>query len=175
MVGFERALIGPSKRTFQLPNAVIMMIATRTATTKAPPGSIAQTKGVSIQESSELKLDRLHFRHKPICVVTQVSSDNIEHRVTEATDVQDVAPFRSLRRSVRLNVDADQLRSLDVSALEPNLILHELLPFGHYACRAVCTVRERTVGVDPALVVADQHAARKLSLAVPSIGFAKWD
>ena len=139
------------------------------------PGSVAQTKGVSIQESSELKINRLHFCHKPIRVVTQVRSDNVEHGVTEATDVQDVAPLRSLRRSVRLNVDADQLRSLDVSTLEPNLILHELLPFNHNARRAGCTVRERTVGVDPALVVADQNTAGKFAIAVPSIGFAKWD
>ena len=93
-------------------------------------GSIAETKGVSIQESSELKLDRFHRCYKAVRVVANGRSDNIEHSVTEATDVQDVAPFRSLRRSVRLDIDADQLRTVGVSTRQPNLILHELLPFG---------------------------------------------
>ena len=66
-------------------------------------GSIAQTKGVSIYGSIELKLDRIHFRNKTVRVVAQVRSDNVEHGVTEAADVQDVAPFRSLRRTVRLD------------------------------------------------------------------------
>jgi len=47
-----------------------------------------------------------------------------------------------------INVYADQFQSLDVSAREPNRILHELRPFGHDASRPSCAVRERTVGVD---------------------------
>lgn len=39
--------------------------------------------------------------------------------------------------------------------MEPNLILYKLLPFSHDACRDICTVRERTVGVDAVLIEPD--------------------
>ena len=90
----------------------------------------------------------------------------MEHRVTEAADVQDVVTLRSLRRTVRLDVDADQLRIGDAESL---LVLDELLPLGHHARRTVPT------STNPALVVAHQHAGRKLSLAKLRVGRAERD
>ncbi len=87
----------------------------------------------------------------------------MEHGVTEATDVQDVVSLRSLRAAVRLQVNADQLGSLDPQL---TLILDERLPLGHDARRALRTVTPRAALVDPALRVADQNRARKLALAV---------
>ena len=99
-----------------------------------------------------LKSKRSYFCYKAVRVVAQVRSDNVEHSVTEATDVQDVAPFRSLRRSARLDVDAYQFRTVGVSTRQPNLILHELPPFGRDARRAGYTVRECTLD-GPALAI----------------------
>ena len=49
------------------------------------------------------------------CVVEE-RGDHAEHGVTEAADVQDVVAVRGLRRRVRLQVDADQLRACAVAA-----------------------------------------------------------
>ena len=46
---------------------------------------------------------------EPGGIVREVRGDDVEHGVTEAADVQDVVALRRLRRSIRLQVDADQL------------------------------------------------------------------
>ncbi len=65
-----------------------------------------------------------------------------EHGVTEAADIQDVVALGSLRRTVRLDVDADQLRRTDVQTL---LVRYESLPLGQYARRTLPAVRKRSV------------------------------
>ena len=57
-----------------------------------------------------LQLDGLDLGHEAAGVAAQERRHDAEHGVTEAADVQDVFPLRSLRRCVRLQVDADQLR-----------------------------------------------------------------
>ena len=54
-------------------------------------------------------------------VARQERCDNVEHGVTEATNVQDVRPFWSLRVTVRLDVDANQLWGHDVVATKSQL------------------------------------------------------
>ena len=111
---------------------------------------------------SLLQRNRLNFRDEAVGVVVQERGDHAEHGVTEAADVQDVATLRGLR----LQVDADQLRSCKTLTLQANLILHEPLPLGQHARRAVGTRCERPLLIDPALAVAHQHAARELAVPV---------
>jgi len=64
-----------------------------------------------------LQLDGFDFGHEPAGVAAQERGHNAEHGVTEAADVQDVFPLRSLRRCVRLQVDAHELRSVATQPL----------------------------------------------------------
>ena len=55
---------------------------------------------------------------------------------------------------------------------QPLLVAGEGLPLVHDAGRTVATVGERAVTVNPALVVADEHAGGKRALAVLCSGRA---
>ena len=59
----------------------------------------------------ELQLNRLHLCDEPADVVAEEQGNHTKHRVTEAADIQDDTPIRRLRRGVRLQVEADQLRA----------------------------------------------------------------
>jgi hypothetical protein len=63
-----------------------------------------------IEIDRPLQRDRFNLINKPLHVVREERRDHLKHRVTEAADVQYVMPLRRLRRRVRLQVDADQLR-----------------------------------------------------------------
>ena len=56
-----------------------------------------------------LQFDRFNFGDEALVVVSEERADDVEHGVTEATDVHDVSSLASLDRLVRLEVDADQL------------------------------------------------------------------
>ena len=132
-------------------------------------GTNAKRQSLAFQTSITIRClqrDRFDFRDEAGGVVVQERGDHAEHGVTEAADVQDVTPLRGLRRRVRLQVDADQLRSRKARALQANLILYELLPLGQHARRAVGTGRERLLLVYPAFAVAHLHAARELAVPV---------
>lgn len=64
-----------------------------------------------------LQLDRLNFRHKPRRVGREERGHNLEHCVTEAADVQDVAAVRGLCGRVGLQINADQTRTVEVPAM----------------------------------------------------------
>ncbi len=61
-------------------------------------------------------------------------------------------------------VSPNQLRRANA---QPLLICNERLPFAHHSGRTV------SASADPALVVADKHAAGKRSVAVLGVGFAQ--
>jgi hypothetical protein len=78
-------------------------------------------------------------------------------RGTEAADVQDIVALRSLRRTVRLDFDADQLRRADA---HPLLVHYERLPLGQHARHTLTAVSKRSVTVNPTLVVAHPQCLR---------------
>jgi hypothetical protein len=110
--------------------------------------------------------NRFHLRHEAVAIGFHERRDHFEHGITEAADVQDVASLWCLRGGAGLNVDADQLGASDVATLECHLVLHELLPLRHHAGVLACTIDASPALVDPALVIAHQHHASKLALAV---------
>src|SRR5262249_10741637 len=111
-----------------------------------------------------LQLNRLHLRDETACIIAKERGDYAEHGVTESAAVQDVRWFGRLRRGVRLQVDAHQLRTGVIASLQTHLVLHELLPCRHDSRRAVAT------RADPAFLVAHEHAAREAALAVLARG-----
>ncbi len=70
--------------------------------------------------------------NEPCGIVVQVRGDYMEHRVTEAADVQDVVALVSLRRTVWLDVDTNRLR---IGGTASPLVLDERLPLSHHAGR----------------------------------------
>lgn len=59
--------------------------------------------------SHDLQFDRFDFGDEALFVVSQEPTDDVEHGVTEATDVHDVSSLASLRCLIRLDVDANKL------------------------------------------------------------------
>ena len=64
-----------------------------------------------------LQRHRFDLGDEAISVILQECVDHLEHGITEAADVQDVAAFRGLDRLRRLQVDADQLCSFEVASV----------------------------------------------------------
>ena len=62
-----------------------------------------------------LQLDSLNLSHESAAVFEQEAREDVEHGVREAIDVQDVVTARGLSRAIRLDVDADQLRSRSIT------------------------------------------------------------
>ncbi len=114
---------------------------------------------IELARISEGDVDRL--TDEPARVVLQERGPHVEDCIAESADVEDVAAFRSLRRGVGLEVDADQLRSRGHGPLEPYLVLHELLPLGHHAGGARSSVDVGSDLIDAALVVAHHDHARE--------------
>ena len=61
--------------------------------------------------TGQLHLHRLHLCDEPTGVIAEERRNHAEHGIPEAADVQNVRPIRRLRRGVRLEVDALQIRS----------------------------------------------------------------
>lgn len=78
------------------------------------------------------QLDRLDLGHEPLRVGREERSHDIKHSITKAADVQDVVPVRGLRGRVGLQINANQTRTREVAAVQSNLVVDELLPFGHH-------------------------------------------
>lgn len=108
-----------------------------------------------------LKFDCFHFADEARCVAFQEGTYNIEDRVTETADIQDIGSLGCLSGSVGLQIDADQLRLSDTV---PTLDLLELFPLRHHSGRAVTTVAVASARRDPAFVVTYQHHARESPL-----------
>ena len=67
------------------------------------------------------EFDGLYFGDEPCGVASEKRRDHVEHRVTEAADVQNAVALGRLRRSIGLDVDADELgrRHAELSAQLP--------------------------------------------------------
>jgi len=107
--------------------------------------------GIGSMGAFRLHLDRLDFGEEPAGVLGEEGGHDAEHGVTEAADVQHVAPIRGLGRGVRLQVDADQFRPGPAPIVQPDLVGSERLPLGHHARRAV------PASADRAMVVTDHQ------------------
>ena len=77
------------------------------------------------------QFDSIYFAYKASSVVGKVVACDIEHRVREACDVQDVATLRCLHRLEGLDVDADQLWC-GRAASQPLLVSDKGFPSSHH-------------------------------------------
>ena len=113
---------------------------------KGPVQIVLGLRSVSVL----LQLDRFDLIDESVSILRQKRINNVEYRVAESTDVQDVLPVGGLRIGRRLNVDADQTRI----AL---LAIGKFVPLSHHGRRTVSSL------ANPTFVVADQHDSGKLS------------
>ena len=122
---------------------------------KGPVQIVLGLRSVSVL----LQLDRFDLIDESVSILRQKRINNVEYRVAESTDVQDVLPVRSLRIGRRLNVDADQTRI----AL---LAIRKFVPLRHHRRRTVSSL------ANPTFVVADQYDSGERSFCQPTgIGF----
>ena len=110
-----------------------------------------------------LQFDRFNFGDEALVAVSEERADDVEHGVTETTDVHDVSSLTCLDRLVRLEVDADQLRSRRATS--------QLAADGRRRFPKLSSHRSIRDGPrNPTLVVADQYNSRKLAFTVQHIG-----
>ena len=102
---------------------------------------------VGPESNSRLQLDRFNFSDESLVVIRQEPTDHVEHGVTEAADVHNVSSFASLNSLVRLQIDADQLRTGFLTC-QLALVGNERFPSRHHTGRTVPSCS------DPALALA---------------------
>jgi hypothetical protein len=78
-----------------------------------------------------LQFNRLHLGERSGSFIAEERGDYTKDGIAEAADVQDVRTVRRLRRRVRLQVDAHQLRACVVASLQADRVLDEISPRRH--------------------------------------------